>query len=299
MLHYCVEAQHLFIAAPYIKAKALARVLDAVRDLVSLNCVTKWDPYDLMVGVSDTECRTIVKERGGSFRLHQSLHAKYYRMNEIVLIGSANLTLPAMGWSRRPNLEILCLAGDDFDAGAFQRELLKESREISDDEFFRWEAIAKASFGSVEPTDSGQPFLYDWRPSTRDPRHLELAYQDQDEDIASHDEQRAARRDIQAMRVPPGLNSEQVRDWASVCLLAAPFTNTVIGLIGTEVQAVPRILAKTYGLGIPEARRDMETVQNWLTLLAPEISSSVRTVTDTAIGLSVANNPVYEAMRDT
>ena len=272
LLCYCNGARHIFIAAPYIKANALTRVLDALGDIESLCCVTKWVPHDLAAGVSDTECRTVVKEHGGSFRLHTSLHAKYYRMDDIVLIGSANLTFPAMGWSRQPNLEILCLAGDDFDARTFQDGLLKESREISDDEFLSWEAVAKAKFGSIEPTNSGHPFLYDWRPSTRDPRHLEYAYRGETEKIASYDEQRATHRDIQAMQIPPSLNSEQFRAWASACLLSAPFTNTVIGLHGSEVQAVSKVLSKTYGLGISDARRDMETVQNWLTFLAQESS---------------------------
>ena len=299
ILRCCVGAQHLFIVAPYIKANALTRVLDAAGDIASLICVTKWNPHDLAMGVSDTECRTVVKERGGSFRLHPSLHAKYYRMNEVVLIGSANLTFSAMGWSTQPNLEILCRAGDDFDATAFQQQLLRDAREISDAEFSRWDLVAKTDIGYINPAAGGQPFLDNWRPSTRDPRHLELAYQGQDEEIASYDEQRAAHRDMQAMQIPSGLTPERTRTWASACLLSSPFTNTVIRLHGLETQDASRVLAETYELSIPDARRDMETVQNWLALLAPEISSSVRTVTDTAIGLPVSNNPVYEAMRDT
>ena len=275
LLRCCAEAQHLFIVAPYIKANALTRVIDAIGDISSLTCVTRWDPHDLAVGVSDTECRAIVKEHGGSFRLHPSLHAKYYRMDDDVLIGSANLTFSALGWSTQPNLEILCRAGNDFDAHTFQQELLKEAREISDDEFFLWEAVAKTNIGSRKLTAGGQPLLATWRPATRDPRHLELAYRGQDEEIASFDEQRAAHSDIQALQIPPGLNSEQVRTWASACLLAAPFTNSVVRLNGMEVRDASRLLADAYVLSITEARRDMETIQNWMTLLGPECSSWV------------------------
>ena len=270
LLRCCAEAQHLFIAAPYIKANALTRVLDAIGEISSLTCVTRWDPLDLAVGVSDTECRTIVKGHGGLFRLHPSLHAKYYRMDDNILIGSANLTFSALGWSTQPNLEILSRAGNDFDAYAFQQELLKEAREISDDEFARWEAVAKTNLRTGNPVVNGQSILDTWRPATRDPRHLELAYLGRDEEIASFDEQRAAHRDIQALQVPLGLNSEQLRTWASACLLGAPFTNTVIRLNGLEVPAASSVLAETYGLTITEARRDMETVQTWLTLLGPQ-----------------------------
>lgn len=268
----CSDAQHLIIAAPYIKADALTKILVDVSPTTSLMCITRWNPHDLALGVSDTECRTLVTERGGSFRLHPSLHAKYYRIDDVVLIGSANLTASALGWSLQSNLEILCRPGDDFNVATFQQCLLEGAREISDDEFVRWEAITQISDQSSTIT-GGQPRFDTWRPATRDFRNLELSYRDREDEIASFDEQRAARRDIQALLIPPGLTDEQIRMWASTCLLAAPFTNTVIQLHNMEVLIASRSLAETYKLSATEARRDMETVQNWLAVLAPETLS--------------------------
>ena len=264
-------AQYLVVAAPYIKVDALTTVLEGVSPTASVICITRWNPHDLITRVSDLESRTIVNERGGSFRLHPSLHAKYYRIDDEVLIGSANLTSSAMGWSFQPNLEILCRAGDDFDACVFERTLLKNSREVSDDEFVCWEAINKFDSHSSGTTTGDQPRLAAWRPSTRDTRHLEIAYRGQEDEIASSDEQRAALRDIQTLLIPPSLTDEQVRMWASACLLAAPFTNAVIQLRGMDVTIAARLLAETYNLGSTEARRDMETVHNWLAVLAPEV----------------------------
>lgn len=266
----CSGAENLVIAAPYIKVDALSRVLADVSPTASLICITRWNPQDLVVGASDIECRTIINDRGGSFRLHPSLHAKYYRIDNEVLIGSANLTSPAMGWSPQPNLEILCRAGDDLDACAFQQELLKDAREISDGEFTHWEKIIKINARIDNPIAGDQPLLDAWRPATRDPRHLELAYQDRMEEIASRDEQRAAKFDIEAMSVPPGLMEEEFRTWISTCLLAIPFTNSVIRLYGKDSASASRVLAGTYSLGITDARRDMETVQNWLAFLMPD-----------------------------
>ena len=139
----CSNARCLLIVAPYIKADALARVLDEIHPGASLTCITKWDPNDIAVGASDLECRSLVIGSGGSFKLHPSLHAKFYRIDDVVLIGSANLTSSAMGWVPQPNLEILCRPADDFDSWAFQHGLLNEAREVSDEEFLRWEAVAK------------------------------------------------------------------------------------------------------------------------------------------------------------
>ena len=273
LIGLCSGAQHLIIAAPYIKADALAKVLANVSPTASLICVTRWNPHDLAAGVSDTECRTLVLERGGSFRLHPSLHAKYYSMDNSVLIGSANLTFAAMGWSPHPNLEILCPPRDDFDAETFQRLLLEGAREIDDVEFARWESIVKLNTEVKSTVADAQPQLETWRPTTRDPRHLELVYRGRENSIASFDEQRAAKRDIQALLIPPGLTDPQVRVWVSACLLAAPFTNTVIHLYDMEVSEASRLLAEKYGLGLIEARRDMETVQTWIAFLTPEVLS--------------------------
>ena len=269
----CAGARHLVIAAPYIKADALTKVLAEVSPEASLVCITKWNLQDLVVGASDIECRTIVSRFGGSFRLHPSLHAKYYRIDDVVLVGSANLTSSAMGWSRQPNLEILCRAGDDFDAGTFQQFLLKDAREISDQEFLRWEVVAKANVQSNSPVTDRQPLLDNWRPSTREPRHIELAYQGRGEAIASLDEQRAAEQDILTLLIPQGLTDEQVSAWVSVYLLEAPFTNSVIQLQNMESLKASRLLADIYNLGITDARRDMETVHNWLAFFAPETLS--------------------------
>ena len=176
-----------------------------------------------------------------------------------------------MGWSPQPNLEILCRAGDGFDSLAFQQELLSGAREISDDEFLRWEAITKIATARVGAIAGGQQRLHTWRPTTRDPIHLELSYRGREDQIASFDEQNAVQRDLEALLMPAGLSNEEVRMWATTCLLAAPFTNTVIQLgHTTDVTVSYRSLASTYGLTMTEARRDMETVQNWLAFLAPE-----------------------------
>ena len=267
---YCTNAQTLVIAAPYIKVDALSKILSVVNADASLTCVTKWTPRDIAVGASDLACRDLVLDSGGSFKLHSSLHAKFYRIDDVVLIGSANLTLSALGWSTHPNLEILCQAGDDFDSWAFQRQLLVDARELSDEEFLRWRAIVEVA-ASENWSMPEQPLLLDtWRPKTRDPRHVQLSYLDRDDLIASFDEQDAASYDLRCLVVPAGLSNEEFRLWITTCLLAAPFANTVIRLKGTlDVSALHESLADIYGLNLTDARRGAETVQNWLAFFAP------------------------------
>ena len=278
LTHFCSNARSLFIAAPYIKADALVKILSDADPTASLICVTRWNPHDLALGASDLECRKLVIDFDGSFKLHPSLHAKFYRIDDVVLIGSANLTFSGMGWSSHPNLEILCRANYDFDSLQFQQDLMNGAREIGDDEFARWESISKISTHKERAVAGAQPLLGTWKPKTRDPTHLELSYDGREDEIASFDEQEAARRDLQALLIPPGLSREEVRVWVTACLLAAPFTNTVIKLNDTgDLVGSCQSLARTYGLDMTEARRGMETVQSWLAFLAPEALSSPST----------------------
>ena len=170
------QAEDVVVAAPYIKANALSRVLANVGAGTSLVCVTRWQIQDIVVGASDVECRTIVNELGGVFKLHPTLHAKYYRADEKVLVGSANITYSALGWSTEPNLEILCTAGEDFDAAAFERQLLNDSRKISDKEFSRWQSIETIDLQTSLLSISNSPYLDTWRPLTRNPENFLLAY---------------------------------------------------------------------------------------------------------------------------
>ena len=254
----CREAEDIIIAAPYFKADTLLRVLSDIDAQMSLVCVTRWQVQDIVVGASDIECRTIVKELGGVFKLHPTLHAKYYRADDRVFVGSANLTHSALGWSSEPNLEILCTAGEDFDAAAFERQLLDDSREFSDTEFAHWQSLE-----SIHVPIDKQPQLDTWRPVTRDPTNLLLAYRGLTEEIASSDEQRASLYDLEFLQVPEGLNNQQVTDWVSVCLMASPFVQSVLKAQNVQLSEVVRTIAQAYTLSITDARRSVEAVQIW------------------------------------
>lgn len=273
LLSLCHNATRALLAAPYIKTDALAGVLAEFPLSVEITCVTRWNPHDIAAGASDTECRTMVLELGGSFWVHPMLHAKYYRIDDTVLIGSANLTNPAMGWANQPNLEILSPAGAEFDATAFENKLLQESREISDAEFLVWDSIPAIRAETGHPSLLF-PQLDNWRPATRDPRHLVLSYQGHTEEIASLDERRLAHEDIAALVIPSGLSLAAMRKWTTACLLSAPFTSAVVRLPGTTSAAsAARVLAESFDLSMSQARRDMEAVQNWLRFFAPEVFS--------------------------
>ena len=81
------------LVAPFIKRGALGRLLAKLPDGVRLLCVTRWRPEEIAAGVSDPDIWLDLQQRAGAtLRLCPSLHAKYYRVDEACLLGSANLT---------------------------------------------------------------------------------------------------------------------------------------------------------------------------------------------------------------
>lgn len=101
-------AESALIAAPFIKFGALRMILDAIAPTATVSIVTRWFPEEIVAGVSDLEIWTLVEQRQGTrLLLRPDLHAKYYRFDDTVLTGSANVTNRALGWSRNSNLELL------------------------------------------------------------------------------------------------------------------------------------------------------------------------------------------------
>ena len=60
-------------------------VLEMISPSATVTCPSPWRVSELASGVSDAKCRTSTTDRGGEFKLHQSLHGKYYRLDDIGL----------------------------------------------------------------------------------------------------------------------------------------------------------------------------------------------------------------------
>jgi phosphatidylserine/phosphatidylglycerophosphate/cardiolipin synthase-like enzyme len=108
LLEACRSARStLTLCAPFVKGPVLKRVLDATAESVSVELFTRWRPEEVAAGVSDTVVLDIAESRGGRVLLCDRVHAKFMRFDDRVLIGSANLTATALGWTALPNLELL------------------------------------------------------------------------------------------------------------------------------------------------------------------------------------------------
>ena len=265
LLAHCAGATRVTIAAPYIKADTLTRLLNRVSIAVEVECFTRWTPHDIFSGSSDTSCRTIIVQRGGSFHLHNRLHAKYYRFDDRVLVGSANATASGLNFPQSGNLEILCEPGRSFDNIAFERELRNESRQVSDEEFQVWLEcpVADSSIVPLEYPPSG-PTIDSWKPLTRYPEYLWLSHTGRHEQIPMVEQRELARADLSILQVPDGLSEISFNNWINACLLSAPFVSSV-KLLRLDVPSEAwESLSIQWGLSMRDAARAFSTVENWL-----------------------------------
>ncbi len=255
-------ATNAVLVAPYIKEDCLRQVLGAIPHLDSLTCVTRWSPSDIAAGVSDVSVRSLVLSHGGAFLLHPTLHAKYYRFDRVVLVGSANITLTGLGLASSPNLEILTSPSETFDADAFEARLLGQSRVISDAEYANvWQTIQVKGRTALTLPESQ---VLNWRPATRDPNDLWLVYTD-DTGVPLLDSVRQqAINDLTAINVPHDLDRHAFSAWVSSALLSSPFVSDVCSISSDEEPSVFIDLGETWGMAPGAARHAAETVRNWL-----------------------------------
>lgn len=254
------NATTVVIAAPYIKEDSLRRLLDISSTVLSLTCVTRWGPADLRAGVSDASVREVVIDSGGTFLLHPTLHAKYYRFNNAVLIGSANLTGPGLGLATKANLEILSPPSSDFDSMEFERVLLSQSRAVPDSEYEVWKSIpVEPQSPSVVP----ESLVLAWRPLTRDPEDLWLVYSGEEGNGLPESVLQRVAQDLSSISAPKGLDRATFSAWVSSALLASPFVSDV-RLIPVDAEPTAFIqLGESWNMAPGQARYAAETVHNW------------------------------------
>ena len=255
-------ADHVLLVAPYIKVDTLRRVLALSTEHEQLTCVTRWQRADISAGVSDVACRTLVAEQGGRFLLNQRLHAKYYRLGDAVLIGSANLTAGGMGYGSVPNEEILCEPGLGFDSAAFEQKLLKEAREVGDREFACWSALERVLSVTAATVQSKRP--NEWRPMTRDPGHVWLTYCGDTAAIVSGDERLRAGRDLAALHLPADLDRSRFDAIVGAELLSSAAIADVMRTKGLPDESAWTLLADKWSTTRREAQRFRETAWNWI-----------------------------------
>jgi hypothetical protein len=232
-----VTAQgEVVLAAPFVKEAAFSRVVDGLSDRTSLVVVTRWAPEEIAAGVSDLEIWPLVKARPRSaLLLRSNLHAKYYRFDERVWTGSANLTDMALGWSASPNLELL-VEQSAVEMATFEAVLRQGCLQVDDEVYRALQAAVdtlprQAMTVVPNPTreDDGDKAL--WFPRTLQVQRLFDCYRG-NENVVIASVFRDGVKDLNDLEVPEGLNEPEFKE----LIAARLFQLTITGVLDYEAR---------------------------------------------------------------
>lgn len=271
LAHLGGACSRVLLCAPFIKVGVLNNLLRVVPIHVEIEVVTRWLPAEVAVGVSDLEIFELLgARRGATLKLLDRLHAKIYLSDGNALVGSANLTGPALGWSSKANLELL-VELDRADA-ALQACLsqLNEARIATVAERDRVRELA--SLLKVPRLDlvadvelATAPGL--WLPKLAAPQRLFQAYTPRTRDRLSESVLEAALADLDALAIPSGLTDVAFKSTVAAAFRGMPAINRILRAAAEDLKdaaGIELISDMAIDDGVPPETRWL-IVREWLT----------------------------------
>lgn len=273
-----VAANEVLLVAPFIKVTVLERIFAEIPDAVSVCCVTRWYPHEIAAGASDVEVWPLLNKLANStLWLHPQLHAKYYRIDDQYLIGSANLTLSALGWRQPANLELLLpFESHTNDLRAFENNLLAQSVQVDDDIYQQMVTAVNLLPKPTPPPISNEPEMLptsnEWLPTLRHPENLIRAYNGQWKQLSQASQESAA-VDLEFLQVPTGLSKDAFNACVAAILLQQPVVQEIDKVASTPQRfgAIKAILSQRYRqTPYFDANYTWQTLMRWLLFYLPD-----------------------------
>jgi hypothetical protein len=247
---------------------------------VALTVITRWVPEELAGGVSDLEVWEVIRSRPLSgLRLFPTIHAKYFRFDDELLVGSANITERALGWAKRPNLELLVETPVALLAN-FEERMMAGSLEVDDSlvETMRTAVASVASAPRSPTVETGFSGLSDseeeraeWFPRSRHVQHLYECYLGhQDKVISSVFEDGTA--DLAQLNIPPSLTRSAFNNFVAARLQTLPVVATIDARSSSALDR-PSGQALLADLGLAELStgcEEWDRISSWLLAFLPK-----------------------------
>lgn len=272
LLDLAHESHREFVmCSPFAKQREVSKVLSVVPVGVRITLFTRWRPDEVAAGVSDTEVLSVIHARGGVVCLHDRLHAKFYRNESRALLGSANLTGAALGWSANPNLELL-VESDDRAIYDIERRLVAESTLATDEIAEEIEELAALLPARVDLPDSfaSSGASDKWIPTLRMPSDLFTAYRVGAAALTSTSAA-AAGVDLAVLDLPVGLEQAQFTALVGHRLRYQPIFKAIDEFLGEPRRfgEVRELISKLTGLDRDQAEAAWQTTMRWMLEFLP------------------------------
>ena len=268
------EAKHrVVLCAPFIKATVLQTILSVVPDTVPVKIVTRWRAAEVAVGISDLEVLQIATERPNTeLRLLDDLHAKLYLADDKCLVGSANLTASALGWSKHSNIELLISAKSTDSDIAFLLKQLDAAELATIAIRSKIEAmIANLEVKRLEEgedmTDESSVRRLAWLPRCAAPDKLYEVYQDLETTVVVEGTKEDGLADLRDLQIRPGLSAMDFEDSIRDTLLLMPAFARIIDDVPqglTDAEGTARVEEARPDLEGQDAKEQWRIVQEWI-----------------------------------
>ena len=268
------EAKHrAALCAPFIKATVLQTILSVVPDTVPVKIVTRWRAAEVAVGISDLEVLQIATERPNTeLWLLDDLHAKLYLADDKCLVGSANLTASALGWSKHSNIELLISAKSTDSDIAFLLKQLDAAELATVAIRSKIEAmIANLEVKRLEEgedmTDESSVRRLAWLPRCAAPDKLYEVYKDLETTVVVEGTKEDGLADLRDLQIRPGLSAMDFEDSIRDTLLLMPAFARIIDDVPqglTDAEGTARVEEARPDLEGQDAKEQWRIVQEWI-----------------------------------
>ncbi|MBU2848655.1 hypothetical protein HF925_08695 [Acidithiobacillus ferriphilus] len=275
------------VVAPFIKRIALQRVLAGAPLDATVLCVTRWRVDELARGVSDLEVYLDLVERGNArMLLVKELHAKYFRFDRDVIVGSCNITGAALGYKDPSNLELAVALQAGEQTSAFEARVTADAVPVKHGMYDVMKRIIESMPMMPTPSDANEgadvdPLLSarstlgatkdwaQWLPTCRAPNALYDAYAGHLDDLTLATRV-AAQQDLQLLDLPRGLTRAQFDAFVAGTILSSPVVARL-----AEFAVTPRRFGEMKDLlhviaPATSATNDWQTTMRWLLHFAPD-----------------------------
>ncbi len=274
--------ENVVLVAPFIKAETLSRVLDAIPNPgPQIDCVTRWQPEDIVDGVCDLEIFELIADRTNAHLWkHPNLHAKFFRGDQSCLVGSANLTGRALGWRLPTNLELLVdLDVSSLGLQAWEASVMSNcilvTAELRDQVAKEAEKLAaqRPKLPSMDVEHDDDP-SFRWIPLCPSPERLFKVYTGElDEAKMVRSAFEFAQHDLRTLGPPKGYSDEDFLSYIADRLQKLEVIQEVVGASTaglSDVQAADLIADYIDPLSMIDAGDAWKILKRWMMHFFPE-----------------------------
>ena len=254
------KAQHqVVLCAPFMQARVVETLLSVVADDVMVRLVTRWRAVEVAAGVSDLGVFEVANHRARTeLLLLNDLHAKLFVADEYCLVGSANLTGAALGWSKFSNVELLVsvpVQNEDVAVLLQQLDAAEPATLAKRSEIEREAVVLEAGTWAEGSPVTAQNRSRGWLPRCAAPDRLFDIYENQDTPRVAEETRQDGLADLKDLSIRPELSRERFLEAVAATLRRIPS-------IARILEEVPGVIRDNRGVELVEGADPTATPEN-------------------------------------